>query len=110
MTNLHRFWPYYVRLASKAVEKATGVRIYRPRAEQRVAGSPALRLAALDAVLGDDKRSLRSRPLFRPAELERLLIDAARPDFERSKLFGRVLTVEAALRTVDAEVARGARQ
>ena len=109
MTNLHRFWPYYARLASKALEKATGLRIYRPRAEQRVAASPELRLAALQAVLGDDARSMRSRALFRPAQLDLLLAEAARPDFERSQLFGRIVTVEAALRTVDAEVPPGGR-
>jgi hypothetical protein len=49
-------------------------------------------------------RSFRSRALYKPDELERLFADAAQPDFARATLFGRVVTVEAALRAVDAEV------
>jgi hypothetical protein len=98
LTNLHRFAPYYLRLGSKAVYKATGVQLYRPRGERRVPPSQAWRLAALRALADVDPRSFRSRALFVQEELDRLLA-GAHPD-----LFGRVLTVEAALRAVDAEV------
>jgi Glutamine amidotransferase domain len=105
LRNLHRFLPYYFRLTAKAVEKVTGVRVYRPRAERRTPTSPELRLAAMRTVLGGDARSLRSRALFKTAELDRLLADAGRPDFAGGQLLGRILTVEAALRAVDAGVA-----
>jgi hypothetical protein len=98
LTNLHRFVPYYARLGSKAVQKVTGVRLYRPRGERLLPASPAWRLAALRVLADPDPRSFRSRALFRPDELERLLAGAG------GALFGRVLTVEAALRAVDAEV------
>jgi hypothetical protein len=103
--NLHRFLPYYGLLTAKAIQKLTGVRVHRPRAERRVATSSGLRAAALDAVREGDGR-WRSRALFKPAELELLLDQAAHPDMAREQLFGRILTVEAALRAVDAEVDR----
>jgi len=99
--NLHRFAPYYLRLASKAVQKTTGRELYRPRGERRLPASPAWRLAALRTLAAPDPRSFRSRALFEGDELERLLADDG-----RSELFGRVLTVEAALRAVDTEVTR----
>ena len=98
LTNLHRFAPYYARLGSKAVQKATGVQLYRPRGERRLPASPAWRLAALRVLADRDPRSFRSQALYKQDELERLLagLDGA--------LFGRVLTVEAALRAVDTEI------
>jgi hypothetical protein len=98
LTNLHRFAPYYARLGSKAVQKVTGVELYRPRGERRLPASPRWRLAALRVLADPDPRSFRSRALFERRELDRLVggLDGA--------LFGRVLTVEAALRAVDAEV------
>lgn len=107
VSNVHRFLPYYARLTAKAVEKVTGLRVYRPRAERPT--SSELRLAAVRTVVGRDARSLRSRALFKTAELDRMLIDAARPDFAHGQLFGRILTVEAALRAVDADVASAGR-
>jgi hypothetical protein len=107
VTNLHRFLPYYARLSAKAVQKLTGVQVYRPRAERRVPTSSGLRLAVLDTVRGENGH-WRSRALFRPAALELLLSEAGRPGvLAREQLFGRILTVEAALRAVDAEVDRG---
>ena len=105
LTNLHRFLPYYGLLAAKATQKLTGVRVHRPRAERRVATSSALRVGALGAVCGRDDR-WRSGALFRPAALELLLNEARRPGSVREQLLGRILTVEAALRAVDAEVDR----
>lgn len=104
-TNVHRFAPYFLRLAGKAVEKVTGMRVYRPRAERRTPMSSELRLAALRTVVGGDAQSMRARALFRAAELDRLFAEAARPDFDRGQIFGRILTVEAALSAVDADVA-----
>jgi hypothetical protein len=106
VTNLHRFLPYYALLSAKAIQKLTGVRVYRPRAERRTPTSSGLRLAFLDVVRGEDGH-WRSRALFRPAELELLLSEAGRPGgLAREQLFGRILTVEAALRAVGAEVDR----
>src|SRR5206468_7827082 len=97
--NVHRFVPYYLLLASKAVQKITGVHIYRPLAAQRAQTSTELRLAAVRAVAGrDGTGSLRSQSLFRPGELERLLGEGARSEAGQAPLFGRALTIEAALR------------
>jgi len=104
LTNIHRFAPYFSRLTVKALEKVTGKHVYRPRADRRTPMSPELRLAALRTVVGGDVRSLRSGVLFEPAELDRLFVDAQQPDFERGQIFGRILTVEAALRAVGAQV------
>jgi len=108
LTNLHRFVPYYGRLAGKAIEKVTGVRVHRPRGERRVATSSGLRAAALAAVRGQAGDRWRSHALFNAAALEQLLDEAAHPGATRDQLFGRILTVEAALRAVDAEVDRSA--
>ena len=100
--NVHRFLPYYVRLASKAAERVTGLHIHVPRAERRVP-IPSTRRLAARTLLGD-VRSFRSRALYRGDELERLFGDAAQPEFAQATLFGRIVTVEAALRAVDAEI------
>ena len=105
LTNLHRFVPYYVGLGSKAVQKLTGLQLYRPRGTRGLSASPEWRLAALRVLADPDPRSFRSRSLFRPGELERLLAEAAAPD-GGTALFGRVLTVEGALRAVESEVVR----
>jgi hypothetical protein len=107
LANLHRFLPYYGLLTSKAIQKLTGVQIYRPRAARRVVTSNGLRVAALDVVRGKDGQ-LRSRALFKPAQLEYLLGEAVGSGPAREQLFGRILTVEASLRAVDAEVEREA--
>jgi hypothetical protein len=61
-------------------------------------------MAALRTLADPDASSFRSRSLFKPGELERLLADvSAGAD---TPLFGRVLTVEGALRAVDTEAAR----
>lgn len=109
VTNLHRFLPYYFRLASKAVEKVTGVCVYQPRAARRVPASAGFRLAALRTVVGEDARLLRLRALFKPADLDRLLADAGRAEAGRGRLFGRIRTVEAALLAIGVEVDRGGR-
>jgi hypothetical protein len=107
--NVYRFVPYFLRLTVKALEKVTGMHVYRPRAERRTPMSPELRLAALQTVLGGDAESMRSGVLFKAAELDRLFGEAERPDFARGQIFGRILTVEAALRAVGAQITSGAR-
>jgi Glutamine amidotransferase domain len=102
--NVYRFVPYFLRLTVKALEKVTGMHVYRPRAERRTPMSPELRLAALQTVLGEDAESMRSGVLFKAAELDRLFGEAEQPDFARGQIFGRILTVEAALRAVGAHV------
>jgi hypothetical protein len=106
-TNLHRFFPYYLRLGTKAIEKSTGVRVHQPRAERREPVQADISSAALQFVLGgsSDLRSMRSRALFRQPELERLVFDSRSGNLA-GPLFGRILTVEAALRAVGTEVTR----
>jgi hypothetical protein len=105
LRNAHRFVPYYLLLGSKAIHKVTGVQLYRPRATRRLPASPEWRRAAVRTLAGPDPDSFRSRSLFKPGELERLLEQAAVPD-GGAPLFGRLLTVEGALRAVDTEVVR----
>jgi Glutamine amidotransferase domain len=102
--NVHRFLPYYGRLASKVVKKATGVHVYSPRGQRRVPIPTEVRVAAR-TMLGD-VRSFRSQALYRRDELEDMVADAAQPEFAHATLFGRIATVEAALRAVDVEVSR----
>ncbi len=102
--NVHQFVPYFLRLGVKAFEKVSGMQLYRPRAERRTPMSPELRRAALRTVVGGDARAMRSRVLFKEAELDRLFEEARHPDFDRGPIFGRILTVEAALRVIGAEV------
>jgi hypothetical protein len=102
--NVHRFLPYYGRLASKVVTKATGVHVYSPRGQRRVPIPLEARVAAR-RLLGD-VRAFRSLALYRRDELEGLIADAAHPEFAHATLFGRIVTVEAALRAIDVEVSR----
>jgi hypothetical protein len=82
----------------------TGVRLYQSRAARRVPASAGFRLVALRTVVGQDARPLKLRALFKPAELDCRLADAGCAEAGRGQLFGRILTVEAALRAVDVDV------
>jgi hypothetical protein len=73
-------------------------------AEAFYCNAPARR-AAIRFVLGSEEPQtgeMRSAPLFDRAELDSLLHRASEEDFAETTILGRVLTVELALRAVDA--------
>jgi Glutamine amidotransferase domain len=108
-TNFHRFLPYYadvgLRLANKLTEKALG----RGFLTKSAAPSPrvvAARQASLSYLAnganghsrGD---SMRSASLYNREKLKNFLSEAAKPQFREAALFGRMITVELALRATD---------
>lgn len=110
-STVHRFAPYYGKLARKAVTKVSG----------RVLGTPLLQdtsgfgwapqanatvLAHLDRTgLLPSVGELRSRELYDAGRLRDLLQRATRPDFHEHALLGRVITVEMALAATDTGIA-----
>ena len=107
-SNLHRFAPYYGQIAVKAVNKisqrALGRPLIRGDAEDFYCDAAARR-AVLRSVAGGGElqaADLRSASLFNSGELDDLLRRAAKPGFEETTILGRVLTVELALRALDA--------
>jgi hypothetical protein len=108
--NLHRFAPYYAQLGRKALNKVSQRSLGRPLlpagAQDFYCEAPARR-AAVRSVAGSDEprvSDLRSAPLFDRDQLESLLTRASAPGFEETTVLGRVLTVELALRAVDASL------
>lgn len=103
LANAHRFLPYHRRIAQAAVRKARQrIAPHRPRA----AGSAdpvaaAGREIVLRALFGEGTPELsdwHSAPLYDVAALETFLGRAPDADFSEPDLFGRVITVELALR------------
>ena len=107
--NAHRFLPYYGHLGRRAVNKVTQKIVGHPVIQQPLTDS-ARQVAVRRAVvqhLGDSHGGLRyaqmrSAALYRPRELDAFLQRAGDPDFRDGRLFGRVVTVEMALRAVGA--------
>ena len=110
LSNLHRFAPYYVDLARRAVAKlsyrATGHAVFARRTRPRPAASRArstlVRKLRAEGAL--DSSRMRSAPLYKPGALEQWLDLAERPVFADDELLGRLVTVELALRAVDASI------
>jgi asparagine synthase (glutamine-hydrolysing) len=106
--NLHRFAPYYAQLAQKALNKVSQRMIGRrllPSGPQDFYCDAAARRAAMSFVAGRGELSagkMRSASLFDASSLDDLLRRAAAPGFEETTILGRVLTVELALRALDA--------
>ena len=103
-TNLHRFAPYYARLAGKVVNKTAQKTIGRPLVSSEPAVSPRparARLAALDHLAqhgGLGYEDLRIGPLLRRREFEELIARAGDPDLRDASVLGRIVTAELALR------------
>jgi hypothetical protein len=103
LTNAFRYTPYYTRLARKGVTKLSDMTIGRPLLLPAVRVSEvaaATRRAVLDR--GVDgvplaPAAMRSADLYDPAALGALFDAARREPFAGADLFGRVVTVEAAL-------------
>jgi hypothetical protein len=108
--NLHRFAPYYGQIAQKALNKISQRALGRPllpAGAQDFYCDAAARRAAIRSVAGGGElhaADMRSAPLFDRSELDDLLRRASRPGFEETAILGRVLTVELALRALDASV------
>jgi hypothetical protein len=110
LSNIHRFAPYYANVARRAVGKlsyrATGRALLYPRKHPRPAAARArstlVRKLRTEGVL--DPSHMRSAPLYSPGALEPWLDLAERPVFADEELLGRLVTVELALRAVDASV------
>ena len=106
--NLHRFGPYYWQIAEKALNKISQRALGRtllPRGAEDFYCDAAARRAAIRSVAGGGElraADMRSAPLFDQRELDDLLRRASAPGFEETPILGRILTVELALRALDA--------
>jgi hypothetical protein len=106
--NLHRFGPYYWQIAGKAVNKISQRALGRPLlprgAEDFYCDAASRRAAMRSLADGGELRAadLRSATLFDGRELDDLFRRASAPGFEETPVLGRVLTVELALRALDA--------
>jgi hypothetical protein len=110
LTNLHRYMPYYGKIARKGVTKISERLLQRPLLLPAAHSEP-LRAAARGAFVDafDDGRpirweTMRSRPLYKRSVLDELLSRAGEPGLNDAGLLCRILTVELALREADAVV------
>jgi hypothetical protein len=109
LSNVHRFAPYYGTLLRKAANKVSqkmGVPVM-PTVAHFDPAPPAARRALLSSLAhrhGLTAADLRSGPLYRHAAIDEFLHAAGRGDRVDSALLGRIITVELALRAVDASV------
>ena len=107
ITNLHRFAPYYVRLARKATAK-----IGQNLTKRRMTGARALpvvsqRTAARRFVLHHlnlQPSQMRSGSLYNAPAFERFIHQADDETFRDSALLGRVIAAELALREAGAQL------
>jgi hypothetical protein len=104
-SNLHRFAPYYGRIARKAINKLSQKAMGRPvLASQHSNGRAAAHAAAVDHLENTaDFRydELRLAPLLRRDGFEELLRAARDPAGGDATLLGRIVTAELALRETD---------
>jgi hypothetical protein len=106
----HRYAPYYARIARRAITKVTQTTLGRPLLASPAVSWWAPRAAQAVAVEslslreGERARSMRSRELFNIPALERYFEDAVAGRTPDAQLLGRIITVELALRQVDAAV------
>jgi hypothetical protein len=108
LANLHRFLPYYLLIARKAINKLSGKVLHQAiwaptfRPNPRVAaarGAILLRMAAEGGELSPG--SMRAGPLFNRASLVDFYARAHDAAFVDTALLGRILTIELALQATD---------
>jgi hypothetical protein len=105
-SNVHRFAPYYGRIARKAVNKLSQKATGRPVLPSRHSGVPAPAHAAVVSHLEENAGfrydDLRLAPLLRRDSYEELIRRARDPAVEHdATLLGRIITAELALRETD---------
>jgi Glutamine amidotransferase domain len=111
-TNLHRFAPYYARIARKVADKAAQKAFGRTLFHSGPVVSPrrtGARLAALDHLAsqgGFRYDDLRIAPLLRRRGYEELIDQAGGPGLRDASLLGRILTAELALRETGGSLER----
>jgi hypothetical protein len=110
LSNLHRFTPYYADLVRRAVAKlsyrAIGRAVFAPRSHPRP-GVARARIALVRRLRRDgvlDPSRMRSAPLYKQGALEPWIDLAEKLVFAEEELLGRLVTVELALRAVDASL------
>ena len=110
-STVHRFLPYYGKLARKAVTKVSGKVLDTPLLQDTTsfAWAPRANAVVLEhldrtGVLPRDGE-LRGASLYDVDRLRGLLARADRPDFHQHALLGRVVTVELALAAADVGIA-----
>ena len=108
LSNLHRFAPYYGRIARKAVNRVSQKAIGRSLLPSRGSARPLTARAARAAVVSHLENAadfrydeLRLAPLLRRDTFEELIRRARDPAVEDATLLGRVITAELALRETD---------
>jgi Glutamine amidotransferase domain len=103
--NLHRFAPFYGRIARKAVNKLSQKVTGRPVLPSRHAAGPVAARAAvmshLETTADFHYDELRLAPLLRREGFEELVRGARNPAVGDADLLGRVITAELALRESD---------
>ncbi len=111
LTNLHRFAPYYGKLGRQATRKVTKKVLGRtllaaapPPHRPRAAEARRALMSRVEAKGVLDISNMRSGRLYEPRSLRILLEEAGAPGFPHDMLFGRIVTVELALRAADAGV------
>jgi hypothetical protein len=104
-SNLHRFAPYYGRIARKAINKLSQKATGRPVLPSRhSAGHAAARVAVMNHLERTSEfryDELRLAPLLRREGFEELVRSAHDPAVGDASVLGRVLTAELALRETD---------
>jgi hypothetical protein len=102
LSNLHRFAPYYGRIARKAINKLSQKALGRPVLPSRHSGGPVAARAAvvkhLESTADFRYDDLRLAPLLRRDSFEELVRGARDPAVGDATLLGRVITAELALR------------
>jgi hypothetical protein len=109
-TAMHRFVPYYTRIGRRAITKVAQTTIGRPLLAPKTTSwwaPPAAQKAAVETIgkTAEIRRNeMRSLPLYDGAVLDRFLDAGLAGDVGDAEMLGRIVSVELALRQVDAAV------
>ena len=101
--NLHRFVPYYMKLARKATNKVSYRLLGRELMPVHLETGPTMTraIAAYVTDLDLDPTTMRSGRLYAPERLRTFLAEARDGRFPDLDFLGRIVTIELALRAVD---------
>jgi hypothetical protein len=107
---IHRFVPYYTRIGRRAITKVAQTTIRRPLLAQRTTSwwaPPAAQKAAVQAIgktATIRRNEMRSLRLYDRTVLDMLMDAALAGNVADAEMLGRIVSVELALRQVDATV------